>query len=337
VRSSLRGWCCLVLGLGLSWSAEVRAAELAWSAPAECPARAQVEAQVERVLGRPLREVEGIDFSVRIEREQRRRFRLELTSESRAHTRLPRERVLFGRSCAEVADAAALAIAMAVSEDAAASGGPPPPAAEPEDEYAAEPEPEQPPPAAIAPARTADAAPAAPPAADGGGRVELSAGVGLWLDSAALPALAAGAGLEVSARYAALRLSISGGLFAAQEARPLAAGGGGRFGLYLGAALLCLQPSAEGLYAMGCAGFELGRMTADGVGLDRGKNRATAWRALRAELGLGYRLNAWLAAVARIGGVVPLVSAEFLANGDERVHVLPSLSARASFGFELRP
>src|SRR5262245_12771108 len=192
VRSTQRGWCSVAVSLGL-WcvASSARAADLAWSAPAECPERSHVEREVERLLGRPLRDVEGIDFSVQIVREERRRWRVVLVSTSRAHRRLPRERELVGQSCAEVVEAGGVLVAMASQSIAEPVEEVEPEVegeletAEQEDMHAdadvhegegegeGEPPPDVPLVAAAAP-------------------VQVMIGAGLWLDSWALPSVALG-------------------------------------------------------------------------------------------------------------------------------------------------
>lgn len=111
--------CQLGVGLGLcllvafTWAESARAATVAWSAPPECNDPRPTTEEAERLPGRPLVEVETVDFEVSIARADERDWSATLvTIAQRSHER--RERVLRGTSCNEVTAAAAVALAMVV-------------------------------------------------------------------------------------------------------------------------------------------------------------------------------------------------------------------------------
>src|SRR5215471_18766720 len=109
-------WIALALALSCVVAAPARAANLRWDAPSECPESSAIEAKLEQAIGKPLREVYGVDFEVTIERQQPHKWRLRLQTRARTLEAEARERELFGQSCTEVSEAATLAIAMTVAE-----------------------------------------------------------------------------------------------------------------------------------------------------------------------------------------------------------------------------
>lgn len=309
-----------------------RAANLVWSAPAECPAQSTIEEKIERSIGKPLREVYGVDFAVNIEQQQPRKWHLHLQTHARTLDAETRERELLGQSCAEVGEAAVLAIALAIAEqsrvatdqDAAdlidAPGlerAAPAPNGKPSDAPAPDPEvkPEVPPPSA------------APTP------LEFSLAAMLVLDTASLPSVAAGASLEIAMRYDLLKVIALGAFFPEREAR-LTDDVAAQFGLAFGGVLLCLQPTAEAVSMLGCAGIELGEMSAEGLVATR-KIDSVPYRAVRAEVGGGYRFATRASAFLRLGMSVPLKKADFFVDGDSKVHSLGPVAGRAVLGIEL--
>lgn len=92
--------CCVSAG-------RAHAAELTWSAPADCGDAREVRAQVERLIERPLASVDTHDFAARIE-PAGKGWLLRLRTRSRADDS-ERVRELDAASCAELRDAAAVA------------------------------------------------------------------------------------------------------------------------------------------------------------------------------------------------------------------------------------
>jgi hypothetical protein len=165
MMSSIR-WLAL---LTIFVPSRAMAFELSWEAPAGCPAAAEIEANVARIVG--LREKRPVTVRA-LAREVDGGWRLDL------HTRTndeEGERELRGASCAEVASAAVVVIALTIDPEVMALPPPPPPL----------PPPPPPPPPPAPPPRTralfatlrlvGGAAFAAPPGV--APRVALSAGV----------------------------------------------------------------------------------------------------------------------------------------------------------------
>jgi hypothetical protein len=330
----LRGW---VLGLGL-WlvglapGSGARAAELTVTASAACSPKASIEAQVERLTERSLAQVDGVDFELRIERVAAEDWRLTLRMLSRDGTRRPRRRELAGASCADVTAAAAVAIAMAIEgRDDAAEDETPVRLPQIAHDGAAQPNAtrsETRTPASIegtlAPAATSEQA---------AWRFAVAAGGAL--DVGALPALAAGGELELSASSRVLRIAAFGTLFAAQETRVASSGHGGEFRFALGGALLCAQPRFGRVFVLGCTGFELGRLAAEGRGVNAPDLRGAGWYAVRLEAGPGVELGAGFALLARAGIALPLARPEFVLNGSEVVHRPSAVAGRGLLLLEL--
>jgi hypothetical protein len=153
-------------------------------------------------------------------------------------------------------------------------------------------------------------------------------------DVGALPG--PGVGLEIGGALSlsSLRLIARGTVFASQEKR-LADGSGGDFTFAFGTLLACGQVVAGRPTVLGCAGFELGRLSGDGVGLARPRTGGAMWQALAAEVGVLVPVTRRMAAVVRGGASVPLSRPEFIVDGAARVHRAASLDGRLALGLEL--
>ena len=115
-----------LLGTG-SASAQTPTAGLVlrWRAPQGCPSEGEVTAAVTRLLGRPVAAPSPRRVAVARIRQTRRGWSLRITVSTGA-TR--RHRALAGDTCAEVSEAAALVLALAIDPDVAArTHGPPDP------------------------------------------------------------------------------------------------------------------------------------------------------------------------------------------------------------------
>lgn len=238
-------------------------------------------------------------------------------------------RELRGRSCGEVTDAAAVAMAMAIRAAA-------PDAAESEN----------PSPAAEAPTK-----PVVPEAAAGGNvksdardttqpsqspkraaRLGGSIGIAAVLDTAALPGPAPGVELRGAARWGWLRVELQGAAFAPSTAT-LSEGRSGTFSLLSGALLACMEPAAPSVAVFGCAGFELGRLAGEGHGVSKPEVGSALWSAARLEVGAGLKVNSSLRLDARVGVATPFTRKEFVLDG-ETVHEPAALSVRAALGID---
>lgn len=313
-----------LLALALALSSRARAADLQVHAPDDCATAAAIGLQVEGLIGRPLAQVEHVDFAVEISQRSAGDYMLSLRTE-RDDASEPRTRQLLGASCDEVSDAAAVAIAMTItgansapaSESAATTPAAPPPAAKP-------------------------AAPAPMPAPSNAATAVAprnpwwsAAGVYALIDGGVLPAIAPGAQLELTVGWHSLSLRVSGAVFASQEARLADDSGGADFELLLAGALVCGERAFAALHALACAGGELGSLSGHGNDLTVPLDRATLFSAVRAEAGLGYALEPGLSLLLRGGVSVPLTRRDFEVNNGRSIHRAASVSARAALGLQL--
>jgi hypothetical protein len=329
----VRGACCaLSTVVALAMPLAARAAELRVSAPEPCAEAAAIRAQVESLIGRPLAEVERVDFDVAITARPGGDFMLTLRISEREAGAEAGTRELLGASCAEVSDAAAVAIALAITGDeaplaqrlaaeharatAAATAAPP----------------ELPPPA---PAPVVTAAPAPARAAEPSPRW-FAVALGGVLDGGTLPALAPGAQLELVAGLGAFSLRVYGGALAPQEASLPGSDAGAELGLLLGGGLLCGERAFTALRMLACAGAELGALSGQGKMIAEPEERSVLFGALRADVGAGIELQPSLWLIARGGVAVPLARREFQINRGMTVHRPASVAGRALLGLELR-
>lgn len=312
--------------LVLTRAAPLFAADLRWSGPPDCARQDAVSRQVESIVGRPLASVDALDFEVTVTRDGDA-WRLELVTEEHG---AKGRRSLAGQSCAEVTDAAAVLIAMAIRS---AGQAPVPtedrPAAS--DDVASAP--------AAVPAGKAAPSPSAPPPeppprpkARPLGPVFGLSGV---LDTAALPAASPGIGAHAGITGSSLRLEVEGAAFLATRLA-LEQGRSAEFDLVSGALVGCVERSFGTLRAGGCAGFELGRLSGEGQGVSDPHLGSALWEAGRLELGGWYPLGHELWLTARVGMAIPVSRPEFELEG-KPVYRPAALGLRASLGVELLP
>jgi len=309
------------------------AAELGFSAPTGCLDARALQDEIEQLIGSPLAEVKAVDFAVDIERvigdQWQVRVRI-LPRDATSGDGRARERRIEGGSCDEVASAAAVAVAMAALEREREDRvpEPAPAAASAPGEPASQRSPDR-----RSERRTSGAA--GPPAHATGTRpLRFGVAAGGALDVGALPQPAVGAQLELFAGYGALRVTALGTLFGSQDTHLPDGERGGEFQLGLGALLACAEVQFERVFALACAGFELGQITAAGIDVMDPRERRVGWRALRAEAGLGWPVGQGFSLLARAGAVVPLTRPPFVLDETERVHRPSSLSARVWVGVE---
>ena len=297
----------LVLFGGATTSGGASAADVRLRAVGDCAQRTDIVEQVDGLLGRPVGAVDGFDFDVDIAERPDRRWRLRLVTIDRA-SGAKRSREIDGAGCVQLADAAAVAIAMSIQSNAAQAPAPPAPPVPPEaSELAARPTPSE--------LR----------------RLQLSMGIGALGDVGALPHPGFGLGLGASLGWRHLLLLGEGGLFASSEAR-LPDNSGGSFRLIVGAVLACFTQPLGQSGILGCAGGEVGIVQADGVGINRPRLRNTAWEAGRLEVGFTRRLNTTVSLFVRGGAAVPWSRPTFLVNGTELVHRPAAVTGRVMLG-----
>jgi hypothetical protein len=313
-----RGLCVLVAFI---WAGSARAATVAWNAPPECDDPRQTTEEAERLLGRPLAEVENVDFEVRIARAGKRDWSASLvTIGQRSHER--RERVLRGTSCNEVTAAAAVALAMVVDAsepkpraDEAA------PAAGPIDQ-----------PAEAAPVARQQRQPTSAP--QRGRRLGTAFSLGLVADVGSLPSVAPGGEAAASIRYGSWQLTALGNFYVPTEKR-VQAQKGAELKLSLAGLLGCSRWSVGTGHALACVGAEAGWLSGEGVGLKSPRTEGAFWWAPRADVGAALPIAGKLSVCARLGLVLPQIRREFVVEDDLFVHRAAAIAGRAVLGIEL--
>lgn len=323
--------CSALLALLLE-ACPAGAATLEWSGPQACALRSELSEEVERLIERPLAEVGALRFSVQVTGSPGR-LRLQLETHEAAGDRAVR--TLAGSTCSELTQAAAIAIALAIRQSEASASDRPAEAASAEalplrdpDEVGKAAQQDQSGDHGVAQQRSRS---------HGTRRPAWGASLALagLLDSGSLPGVGPGAELEASLKYGSLRLLGAGALLASREVRR-SDGSGGEFQLGFAALLLCAERLVRTPFVLlGCAGAELGRISARGFGVTDPEQGSSAWRALRFELGAAWLTTDSLRLFLRVGAGVPLTRAQFVMGDTERLHRPNTLATRALAGVEL--
>jgi hypothetical protein len=327
-RAKRSGRFFVAVGLVAASASMAEAAQLAVDAPESCLDPSTLADEVGDLIGKPLGSVADIDFRIRIAETPKRRWRLRLEmvdhrSDGDRPPAIRGSREIEGATCAELAEAASVAIAGAVRsispETAAPATGrlatpevtPPPTAGEP---------------ASLARSLRATPTPSWRPAV----------ALALATDTGALPKTGLGVDLEGDFQRGSLRLIALATWFGSQDATG-AGDTGGTFQLALGGALACYAPHWGRWTPLACGGLELGRLagTGTGLGVARPETGDAFWRAARADLGGAAALGSNTALVLRAGIAVPLSHPDFVLDGSELVYRPGGLAGRLTVGLEL--
>jgi hypothetical protein len=303
--------CASVLVAARARAEEPARVDLRWSAPAECPTEAQVRAAVERLAGRSLPATREPPIVVRIDvaKIADDAWTVQIAVHHPGSV-APRERKIAGATCAEVADAAAVATAIAITPGAA------PPAA--------------PPPAAPAPDRPAPPEPS---------RLTLRPALRVHggVDFASLPAPSPGTMVSFVFLFGANRVEIQGSAWLPEEGtaatKPTA---GGRLSLLAAGARYCRSVREGTIEVAGCGSLEAGAIMGSGFGITMPVSGAAPWIAPGVG-GLGlWNFSRYFSLALAIEGLIPVVRRDFAIEGLGSVHRPPPISARAFFGVEAR-
>jgi hypothetical protein len=288
------------------------ATRVSWEAPASCPIEAEVASALERLLGEPLSTPRPQELTIQAEvsGEKPFRVRLRITTERGSD-----ERLLEHESCARLAEAAELVIALAIDpervkqrqlEPALAAAVVPAEAAEPPPAPPAAPAPESPapPPSAVAVGARTDQA--LPPATSAAKPLSFRLGLNGFIGGGVLPVVARGLQADVSLWRGAFGFVLSGDAWATRSVE-VQSDAPTRVNLRLISAGLaaCARPLESPLGVAVCAGGRVGDMQANGEGVDDAQEQQGLWSALTTGLGLRYpakaaRLAATLSAEAGI-------------------------------------
>ncbi|HEY4392956.1 MAG TPA: hypothetical protein VGP64_02790 [Polyangia bacterium] len=314
------------MSLAVAAGPDARAAELSVDAPPACVDPATLAEEVGDLIGRPLAEVAGVDFRVRIAEMSPQKWRLQLeTLDGQGAAGAPTvrgSREIDGAGCAELAEAASVAIAVSVRSIEAARSAPPPAAA-------VRPSPPIPPPGSPAATPSVALATRAPPRAVWRPSVTLA----FAFDAGALPSASPGLELEGDLQRQALRLVLLATWFTSQDT--VGPGGvGGTFQLALGGGLACYAPRWRRWTALACGGGELGPLAGTG-NVAHPETGAVLWRAVRAEAGATVAVGPNTAILLRAALVRPLVRPDFVLDESQLVYRPSAVTVRLTAGLEL--
>jgi hypothetical protein len=329
-------------------AAPARAAELAARGPAECPDVAELTFRVERAIGMSIAHTAPLRFSVLFEAAPPGSYTARLGVERREPPARS-ERVLGARACTELADAVAVAIALALGAEeplgSLATKPAPPPAGEP-GSFASEAAP-----LAVARADRAAPARATPDIADTADATAADSAsptlapalaVTLVGDAGSLPGTGLGVGLGAELRGARVALRAGGTLFFDRHvALPDASGPepGADMRLVLGSLSACATPfgtSSANAAVTFCAGWELGRLEAVGTGIREPRRAGALWSAPRVDVGISIRAGATpVRLVTQLTMAAPLNRDDFYLRDWGTVHRPPVVTGRLALGFDV--
>ena len=292
---------------------------LSWQAPAGCPSRGQVSGEIARLLGGEIRVPQGGDITARAVVEHGPTWSLAMDTELAGR---PGRRSLEAASCQDLANAAALIVALMIDPDAVAA-------------HATTPQP------VAAPAPPAAEPPAMDPALESKPRaVEYLLGVHAAGSYGTLPSVdvGVGGGIGIQGRRWRAELRGSYGLRRDQKAWAASpAGAYGQFNFVAAAFAACINLGPRAFAFGPCADAEFGVTSAQGFGVSQSLPTNTPWSALGAggyaAISLGHHVSIPL----HVDVLAPLRRSEFVfKNEPTRVFQAPAVGVRMSAGIELR-
>jgi hypothetical protein len=346
---TVRPWLGFSIGLGACLTASPAAAEgasdhvsISWSAPAECPPRSRLEAEVSALLGRgvPSSGQQNLAVFVSVQGDAGRGYAAKLSFSSARGNEV---RYLEHADCGQLVHAFALVIALAIDPEGvhvaqstaqASADGQPEPRQTPPSEATAVPVAAVRSKPAMVPERNQE--PAAAHAPLHGARVALHALVG----TGPLPGV--GAGLQAALGYhrRQARIEVLGRYWHSREVQSVEPPA---LTLELGLATLgvraCWQPLAGAWQLSACAGGDLGQLHGSGSGVETAHENRARYSQLAAGLRAAY--TRWLLA-PELGFElsVPLERPAFgfLRDGQEDALFRPAnFGFSAFFGVALEP
>jgi hypothetical protein len=308
-------------------STQTPSLNLSWIAPAECPTAAEVVADVLRLRAwdAPLPPLQA---AVEVARGSSGAWSVSIRTVSEAGTST---RSMAGESCAALAQAAALYLALALEASGAVSLSVP----EPTDPSA----PKDPPSIVVpgdatpltARARTF---PDEPTTTDGLRHLSLAAS--LRVDSATLPRPVGGAELSAAWRAGALRLEAAGTYWFQQRDLLLQApAAGGDFSMISAALRICTQ-FGGGSFAIGpCLAFNVDHVHANGYGAFEIAGGSTTWPGGALGGIAAWRFVRWGMVRATADADAPFARPRFIVVNSDAQHRPAAVSMRLGIGVEL--
>ena len=296
--------------------------ELTWSAPLDCPSRAQVESSVARLLAGSSSAV-TLAADVRVTVDRRGLYHARL----RTHLRdADGERSLTAVTCPLVASATALVLALTIDPTLAV------------DPQESEPSPSSPPPAPPPPSpppapEPRDVSPASAPATPRGSSTpSVAAGAAALIDVGSLPSAAIGGAVEIAVGKGWATLRADGAAFGLQHVDAGSrAGAGGRFTL-LAVSLRTCAGGGERFRLEGCVGMELDRIVGEGFGVSSPGSATRVSAAPRAGVRLAFRPAPSFSVPVALDVLVPLDRPTFALENVGPVFRPAPVALRASIG-----
>ena len=306
--------------------------ELWWDAPAGCPERASVAAEIDRVMG-GAPSGSGVVAHVAVHHEAD--WVAVVTSTRDGQTG---ERVLHAPSCELLAKATALALALSATTQLPPAEPPPPVAAPPpvpaasaveapRPEPTPSPLPPSPSPSSPAPLDVA-ASPVPAPRHE-----RFAVGAGPLVDSSVLPHTSLGPTLFVAWRPSRVELEVSAAYLAGQHVS-LADRGSATFYLLTTAARACYAGRFVVTLAP-CVAMELGGLGAQSTGPST-SSAAGLWLAPSFSFRVRWPSEGPFAATGDLGAALALTRPEYVLDNVRHVYQTAPLTARAGIGMEAR-
>ena len=301
--------------------------ELTWSAPDECPDRAQVMAEVAEIVGRRRPGQHPLTATGRVARAgPSPRYTLELSIGDEPGG----ARTMAGTDCSRLAAAAALILALDIDPEALVREKETAPQVTPAETPEVPPEPPPPPPRRRKPLRASPRPRPVVPA------VEATLGARMLIDAGSLPRETLGGGGVFSLARGPLALELHGMGYGRQFTVNGPRGGTG--GAYVDSrdarAPRCGRKLVLGVEWRGCLGGELGRESTLGVSIAQPARSAALWGAFSA----GVRARAW--PQSRVSPTVglafghPVSAARVSIDGFRTVFEPPKAFIRGFLGIE---
>jgi hypothetical protein len=301
-------WCCVSIALfaAAPCAAQEAPVSLDWRAPPECPAREVVLTRVAQL--HPVGGGAHLDATATVTRRPSGRWRVRIETPSGV-------RALETRACAQIAEATAVILALALDDLA-----PTPSVARPTL------------PATVEQVPDDERVPVPrPPAAPAPTRVETSLGPRLSLDTRAMPDLAWGAGLFVAWTWRSLRVEL---------APSVTYGSRNASGANAGFDALRVDLTARGCAMVGgdlrvgaCAALSGGWLRATASGVALAVNGDAPWIAAGGTLlaRLGARR---VAALVAVDVMAPIARPRFVVTGATEAYEVPAFTVLLSLGVE---
>jgi hypothetical protein len=305
------------------------AAELSLEQSGPCVNLDELSFRVGRALGQPLETVGEAEFGVRIEATGAG-YRAHIEARDGTGQALAGARALEARSCEELTEALALAVALAIGQHGAPRESVPRVAAlVPSTELA------------VAADTPDDRPPAEMPSESHATGPALGGSAWAIGDTGTLPGLGLGAGLGIELRWPSFALRALGTLLPEREGtlpEPVPSDRGVSIGLLAAGVLACVPVAVSPavLKLALCTGAELGELSGSGIGVSSPHHQRTLWSAVRFDADLRWALpDTPLGLDLLVTAAAPLSRDEFVLRNIGSVHRPASVVGRVGLGLSL--